>query len=154
MPVTRDVWAGRVLLGITVRASKEFEPPFIRDFIFGASLLEMASGLKPSTVITSAYFASCDHTNPVKNRSRATRSILPILSKSLFKNKSPFESVKFYSSVCFINSLCLILLFLSLSFRDLIIRLALAVFFLKLKKLSNFDLGLLRFFFIKEFHKM
>lgn len=130
-------------------ASKEYDPPFISNFIFGALLLEIASGLKPSSVITTEYFASCACTNPAKNRTRATRSILPILSKCLFKNKSPFEGGKFYSSLSFINSLCLILLSLSLSLRDFIIRPVLGVFFLKLKKLSNFDLGLLRFFFIK-----
>src|SRR3972149_11412928 len=91
MPVTRDVWAGRVLLGITVWAPKEYEPPFIRDFIFGALLLDMASGLKPSIVITTEYLVSCVHTSPIKNRSRAVSSNLQLLLKNLFTNNSPFE---------------------------------------------------------------
>src|SRR3989304_5104791 len=128
-----------VLLGITVWAAKEYEPPFIRDFIFGALLLDMASGLKPSIVIRTEYLVSCVHTSPIKNRSRAASSNLQLLLKNLFTNNYPFDSGKCYSSASFINSLCLILLFLSLSLRDLITRQPLAVFFLKLKKLLNFD---------------
>src|SRR3989304_6497686 len=129
-----------VLLGITVWAAKEYEPPFIRDFIFGALLLEIASGLKPSIVITTEYLVSCVHPSPIKNRSRAVSINLQLLLKNLFTNNSPFDSGKCYSSASFIKSLCLILLFLSLSLRDFITRPALGVFFRMLKKLSNLDL--------------